>query len=308
VTGGAGFIGSHIVDQCVDLGYQTIVIDNLSSGREENINPKAMFYQVDIMGKEIYDVLNKIGPDIVIHLAAQVDVQKSIVDPSNDAEINILGTVNLLKAIKQANVKKIIYASSAAIYGIPDYLPIDEEHFSNPISFYGISKYAPEHYIKTFAQMYHINYSILRYSNIYGIRQIEKGEGGVISIFIKKILSDEEIVVFGDGNQTRDFIYIEDVVEANIRAIFTKDNSILNVSTNTAISINDLISSLQQISNKKSIIKYAKPKIGDIMHSRLDNAKAINFLQWNPKHNLSEGLRKTYEFYYNSFLQERIIK
>lgn len=298
VTGGAGFIASHIVDKLIDKQHEVIIIDNLSTGKTENINPKAKFYKEDIINKEnIKLIFNKETPEILIHHAAQIDVQKSIMNPSEDALINIVGTINLLECCRDYGVKKIIYASSAAEYGEPIEIPITTKHVSNPISFYGISKHTPIHYIQVFSKLYGIKYTILRYANVYGIRQDPKGEGGVISIFINKYLKGESPVIYGDGEQTRDFIYVDDIVEANVNAINRGDGRIYNISIMKSTSLNSLIKIFETISGKKLKLIYASERKGDIRHSSLDNTISRFELKWEPKYSLEEGVKTTYEYY-----------
>lgn len=297
VTGGAGFIGSHIVDKLINEGLDVVVIDNLSTGKLENLNEKAKFYNLDITSKQLATVFEKEKIDVVIHQAAQTDVQKSLQDPISDSKVNINGTINLLKCCRKYNVRKIIYASSAAVYGKPEYLPIDEKHPIQPMSFYGISKFTPENYFRIYKELYGLNYTILRYSNIYGPRQDSKGEGGVIAIFIDKLLNEQTPIIFGDGEQTRDFLYVEDVAEANFRAIFKGDGEILNISTNTRISINQLYTELTSILHLDLKPHYREARLGDILHSSLNNQKAIQILNWQPKYTFSEGLLKTVSYY-----------
>jgi len=300
VTGGAGFIGSNIVDKLIDLNYEVIIIDNLSTGKIENINKKANFYNLDIKDKAIEKVFQSHNISFLIHTAAQIDVQKSFDNPSFDAENNILGTINILNNCVKYDIEKIIYSSSAAVYGEPNYLPIDEEHSISPISPYGISKFVPEKYIQMYNKIYNLNFTILRYSNAFGPRQDAKGEGGVISIFIDRMLNDKLPVIFGDGEQTRDFIYVSDIVSANINALAFAANKILNISSNNKISINYLVSDLNNIlkSNIKPIFK--KEKEGDIKHSSLNNIKAKESLNWKPRVSFLDGLRKTIEFNKNT--------
>lgn len=298
VTGGAGFIGSHIVDQLISNNYEAIVVDNLSTGKEENINPAAVFYKVDITN---YQDLNKVfseeKPDYVIHQAAQISVQNSIINPSFDADINIIGTVNLLSCCVKFGSKKIIFASSAAVYGNPIYLGIDEAHSVQPLSFYGISKQIAEHYIKVFSGLYNLKYTILRYANVYGIRQDPKGEGGVVSLFVDKLLNDELPAIFGDGKQTRDFIYVEDIALANLAAIYSGDGETINISTNQPMSIIELLKMMNEICGTSIKAVYAEVRQGDIRESYLNNTKAKQILAWEPVHSLYEGLRLTLEFY-----------
>jgi UDP-glucose 4-epimerase len=297
VTGGAGFIGSHIVDLLIENGYEVVIVDNLSTGKEEFINKKAIFYKKDITDDDLYEIFEKEKPDYVVHQAAQIDVQRSIDDPVFDAKVNILGTVNLLESCRKSGIKKIVYASSAAVYGNPEYLPIDEVHKINPISYYGISKHTAEHYFEVYSQLYDLKYTILRYANVYGIRQDPKGEGGVISIFIDKMLKGERPIIFGDGNQTRDFVYVKDVAKANLLALEKGDSEVVNISTNKATSINKLVELMNEIMNTSLEPIYAEPRKGDIVHSYLDNKKALEVLGWKPEYSLEDGLRETIEYY-----------
>jgi len=297
VTGGAGFIASNIVDELINYGYQVVVVDNLSSGKTENLNKSAEFYQMDIRDAELEKVFKDHNITHVIHHAAQIDVQKSVAEPIFDAENNILGTINLLENCRDYGVKKIIYASSAAVYGEPDYLPIDEEHSIKAMSPYGISKFTPEQYIKMYSKLYNIKYSIFRYANVYGPRQDPKGEGGVISIFVDKMLAGENPVIFGDGEQTRDFIYVNDIVRANIMALIKGDNIVVNISTETRESVNDLVRYLNEILETNIDVIYNDFRQGDILHSSLKNNRAEEFLGWTPDFDLKDGLKQTIEYY-----------
>ncbi|TCO60242.1 SDR family oxidoreductase [Caldanaerobacter subterraneus] len=306
VTGGAGFIGSHIVDLLIENGYEVVIVDNLSTGKEEFINKKAIFRKKDITDEDLYKIFEKEKPDYVIHQAAQIDVQKSIDNPVFDAKVNILGTVNLLEYCRKSGVKKVIYASSAAVYGNPEYLPIDEEHRINPISYYGISKQTPEHYFDVYSQLYGLKYTILRYANVYGVRQDPKGEGGVISIFIDKMLKGERPIIFGDGNQTRDFVYVKDVAKANFLALEKGDNEIVNISTNRTTTINELVYVMNKIMGTSLKPIYTEPRKGDIVHSYLDNKKALDVLGWKPEYSLEDGLRETIEYYRVKYAEDEV--
>jgi len=297
VTGGAGFIASNIVDELINDGYKVIVVDNLSSGKKENLNKNAEFYHMDIRDAELEKIFKDNSITYVIHHAAQIDVQKSLAEPIFDAENNILGTINLLDNCRDYEVEKIIYASSAAVYGEPDYLPIDEEHSIKAMSPYGISKYTPEQYIKMYSKLYDIKYSIFRYANVYGPRQDPKGEGGVISIFVDKMLAGEKSIIFGDGKQTRDFIYVNDIVKANIMALNKGDNIVVNISTETRESVNDLVKYLNEILETNIDAVYKNARKGDILHSSLKNNRAEELLGWTPEYDLKEGLKQTVEYY-----------
>ncbi|NFO31267.1 NAD-dependent epimerase/dehydratase family protein [Clostridium botulinum] len=298
ITGGAGFIGSNLVDLLIEKNNDVIIVDNLSQGKIENINKNSRFYKCDIVNVEALEFVFTIEkPEIVIHNAAQIDVQTSLKKPSLDAEVNIKGTINVLECCRKFGVRKIIYPSSAAVYGNPKYLPVDEEHPINPISFYGTSKHTPEHYIQTYSKLYDIKYTIFRYANVYGIRQDPKGEGGVISIFIDKFLENKSPIIFGDGNQTRDFVYVKDIAKANLLALTNGDNEICNISTQKPISINELLKTMQEILNSDLEAIYKHKRHGDIKYSSLKNEKAHEFLKWNAEYSLKEGLKETCMYY-----------
>lgn len=297
VTGGAGFIGSHIVDLLIQRGDEVIIIDNLSTGKEEQIHPQARFYCIDLNDPRLIEIVKEEQPDAIVHQAAQIHVPTSVENPVFDATCNIIGTLNVLEACRQANVQKVVYASSAAVYGNPQYLPLDEEHPVQPLSGYGISKHTPEHYLQVYHQLYGLDYTVLRYSNVYGIRQDPQGEGGVISIFLEKIFSGQPLVVFGNGEQTRDYIYVEDVAKANLAALSKGSREIINIGTGVATSLNELIEMFEEITGKELEVKHAPERQGDIKHSLFDIEKAIRLLDWQPKTSIREGLRKTYEYY-----------
>ena len=290
VTGGAGFIGSHIVDKLIDKGYTVIIADNLSAGNMHNVNPEAKFCKIDIRDPNLERIFQENTIDYVFHEAAQASVNKSIEDPYNDMTVNIMGSLNLFQLCKKYAVKKTIIASTAAVYGNPIYLPVDEKHSTEMLSFYGLSKFTMENYLK----LLDIDYLIFRYSNVYGPRQDANGEAGVISVFIDKILKKEPLEIHGTGKQTRDFIYVEDIAAANILGLETAiKNEVINVSTNTHSNIIELINILQNISRLEITTSFTKPREGDIEHSTLDNSKARDFLSWTNTVSLSQGLEKT---------------
>lgn len=294
VTGGAGFIGSHIVDQLIDNGDQVFIIDNLSTGKEEQLNPKATFYRMDLTDYHLTQVLQKEKPEVVIHQAAQTQVQRSILEPLFDANSNIMGTIYLLEACRLSGVRKIILASTAAVYGNPEYLPIDEEHPIRPLSGYGIGKFSAEQYLHVYHNLYGIGYTILRYANVYGLRQNAKGEGGVISIFIDRLLHNQAITIYGDGEQTRDYIYVEDIARANVAAIHRGNGEILNIGTGISTSINELVNLFTQVTGNQVMREYKEERSGDIKDSLFDNKRARAVLNWEPKVGLLEGLRHTF--------------
>lgn len=296
VTGGAGFIGSHIVDMLISEGHNVSIIDNLSHGNISNINKKATFYQFDICDKSIATVFEKEKPEIVIHEAAQIKVPKSVEDPIHDANVNIIGSINILECCKNFNVKKIIYPASAAIFGEPKYLPIDENHPLDMISGYGVSKHTVEHYLKIYKTLYDIDYTILRYSNVYGPRQDSSGEGGVVAIFTEQLLNDMIPTIFGDGSSTRDFVYVKDVAKANILAMNSDKIGIYNVCTNLKISINDLFNKMNTIMNKSILPIYATERKGDIAHSYMSYDKISKEIGWRPEYTLDKGLIETLKY------------
>lgn len=296
VTGGAGFIGSHIVDLLIDGGHEVIVVDNLSTGNKEFVNKNASFYLLDINSPQLEDVFNKEKPDFVIHQAAQVDVAKSIQNPAVDGYANIIGTIRLLECCRKFNVRKIVYASSCAVYGETNDCSIRENSMVQPISFFGISKHTPELYIQLYQQLYGISFTILRYANVYGPRQTSKGEGGVIAIFMQKAIKGEQVVIYGDGEQTRDFVYVKDVAAANVLSLNKGKNQIINIGLNKKTSINKLYA---LISSKYISPIYLPKRNGDILYSRLNNEKAMELLDWMPSYDLLYGLTETKEFYEN---------
>lgn len=292
VIGGAGFIGSHIVDMLIDKNYEVCIIDNMSHGKKENINSGAKFYKMDIRNPEIIDIFKTEKPDYVVHEAAQINVSNSIINPIEDAEINIIGSINVLEACKQTKVKKIIYPASAAIFGNPRYLPIDELHPLDMISPYGVSKHTVEHYLKVYKELYDIDYVILRYSNVYGPRQSSSGEGGVVAIFCDRLMKGQAPVIYGDGEQIRDFVYVKDVAAANIMALESDKCGTYNVSTNTKTSINELLKCIESSFNLFAKPIYKEARIGDIEESYMAYDKIYKELGWKPRYGLECGVQE----------------
>jgi UDP-glucose 4-epimerase len=297
ITGGAGFISSHVVDLLIDNNYEVCIIDNLTHGSKNNINKKAKFYEMDIRDTKLIEVFEIEKPDYVIHNAAQISVPASVDDPMNDASINILGTVNVLEASRKVNVKKIIYPASAAIFGEPSYLPIDEEHPLEMLSGYGVTKHTVEHYLKVYKTLYNIDYVVLRCANIYGPRQDSSGEGGVIAIFCEKLLMDQTPYIYGDGEQIRDFVYVKDVAKAYLMALQSDINGIYNVSTNIKITINELFKVINELLNKNISCIYADERKGDIRDSYMTYDKIKGEIGWKPETSITEGLKETLNYY-----------
>ena len=297
VTGGAGFIGSHLVDRLIEDGHTVQVIDNLYTGNKEFVHSKAQFVELDIRDPKLCSVLEEFRPDYIFHEAAQTEVSTSMSDPMLDCDINLMGLINLLNAAVKLDVKKFLMPSSAAVYGNLDTLPLNEEMLGNPSSFYGLTKLTTEHYLRIYHEAFGLPYICYRYSNVFGPRQGNGGEGGVISIFAKAIVQDSPIIIYGDGKQTRDFIYVDDVVEANILGIQHQVTGIYNVSTGISSSVNLLVDEFRNISGKDIEVVYDKPRLGDIRDSVLATDKSEKELLFTAKYNLHDGLIKTYEYF-----------
>lgn len=298
VTGGAGFIGSHIVDALIAQGHEVAVMDNLITGRKENLNAQAKFYHVDIRDQEIENIFQRERFEVVYHQAAQMDVRKSVADPRYDAEVNILGTLNLLQQAQKTGVKKFIFASTGgAIYGEQVQFPAGEEHPTWPASPYGITKLACEKYIVFFGQNYGINYALLRYANVYGPRQSPHGEAGVVAIFTSRMLSGEQPVINGDGKQTRDYVYVGDVVAANLRALDYPQNDYFNVGTGIETDVNELFRILNRATGNRMKELHGAAKAGEQLRSVLSYDKAARLLDWRPKVALEQGLTQTVQWF-----------
>lgn len=297
VTGGAGFIGSHLVDRLIEDGHTVQVIDNLYTGNKEFVHSKVQFVELDIRDPKLYSVLEEFRPDYIFHEAAQTEVSTSMSDPMLDCDINLMGLINLLNAAVKLDVKKFLMPSSAAVYGNLDTLPLNEEMIGNPSSFYGLTKLTTEHYLRIYHEAFGLPYICYRYSNVFGPRQGNGGEGGVISIFAKAIVQGSPIIIYGDGKQTRDFIYVDDVVEANILGMQHQVTGIYNVSTGISSSVNLLVDEFRNISGKDIEVVYDKPRLGDIRDSVLATDKSEKELLFTAKYNLHDGLIKTYEYF-----------
>ena len=301
ITGGAGFIGSHLTDALIRKNHHIIVVDDLSTGKKTNLNPQAKFYKLKIQSPKLTDVFRKEKPNVVFHLAAQMNVRKSISDPSFDAQTNILGSINLLENCVKHKIKKFIFISTGgAIYGDGVKIPTPENAAAAPLSPYGVAKFAIEKYLYFYNHQYKLSYTILRLANIYGPRQNYLGEAGVVAIFCHNLKNNQPLTIFG-GAQTRDFVYVADVVQAGLKAMSKSKQGIYNVGTSQQTSINQLAEITQKISQIKIPIKH-KPYIkGEQMKSCLSYHKINQELNWQAEYNLDRGLRKTWDHFHHHY-------
>jgi UDP-glucose 4-epimerase len=298
VTGGAGFIASHVADLYLKNGYEVVIVDDLSTGRRSNLNPAATFYEMDIRDPKLAEVFEKEKPDFVNHHAAQMDVRRSVVDPLFDASVNVLGSINVIECAKKYNVKRLVYISTGgAVYGEPEYLPCDEAHPINPICQYGASKHTVEHYLYMYQVNYGLNYTVIRYPNVYGPRQDPHGEAGVVAIFTGLMLKEQQVVINGDGEQVRDFTYVGDCARANLLALTANRNGIYNVGVNKGTSVNEIYRTLKMITGYKREAVHGPAKVGETRKIYLNATKAERELGWIPTVSLEEGLRQTVEYF-----------
>ncbi|MCI2424992.1 NAD-dependent epimerase/dehydratase family protein [Candidatus Acetothermia bacterium] len=329
VTGGAGFIGSHVVDALIAQGERVVVVDDLSSGKEENLNPKAQFYRMDICDPKLEKIFASGGIVIrdesttspkdriewVCHHAAQIDVRKSVADPREDARVNITGLLNLLENCVRYRTKGVIFVSSGGVvYGEPDQLPVNETYPKGPFSPYGVSKLCSEYYLYYYQSIHGLPYIALRYGNVYGPRQDPHGEAGVVAIFVGKMLAGETPTIFGDGKQLRDYVFVEDVAQANLLAIKQLETASLahslndrayNIGTGIGTSVNELFAHLQEIIGFRGSASYGPERKGELRRIFLDVSKAETELAWKPVVDLREGLKRTVEFFRERLRKEK---
>jgi UDP-glucose 4-epimerase len=309
ITGGAGFIASNIVDEYIKNGHEVVIIDNLSSGKIENVNPEAKFYLCDIRSPLVEKIFEIEKPDIVNHHAAQISVPNSVANPVNDAEINVLGLLNILQNSVKQKVKKVIFISSGgAVYGEAEEYPTTENYSPIPLSPYAITKFVAEKYLYFYKVQFGLNFTILRYSNVFGPRQDPHGEAGVISIFINKLLRNERPKIYAypdepDG-MIRDYIYVKDVVKANLFALEKGENDIVNIATKTEINTTLLFNTICKVMNKNVIPDKDAARKGDLKHSCLDNSKAKKVFGWSPEYSLEEGLKETCRFFSEKYSKQ----
>ena len=299
VTGGAGFIGSHVVDTFIANGHEVVVVDDLSTGRRSNLNPAATFYKIDIRSEELKAVFEKERPQVVDHHAAQMDVRRSVDDPLFDADVNVLGSIKLIELAREYGVERFIYISTGgAVYGEPEYLPCDESHPINPICPYGASKHTVEHYLYMYKELYDLDYVVLRYPNVYGPRQDPHGEAGVVAIFTGLMLNGEQVVINGDGDQERDFVYVADCARANLLALTSDSkNTIFNLGEGKGTTVNQVYQELKQITNYSLSAVHGPAKVGETRRIFLEAKKAASELDWQPTIGLSAGLTETVNYF-----------
>lgn len=294
VTGGAGFIGSHLVDRLVSLGHKVAVIDDLSTGRRQNLNSRAVLYQTNVASSAVREVFERERPEIVFHLAARASVSASVREPAVDAETNVLGAIRVLEAAQRTGVRKVVYTSTGgALYGEPERLPCDESHPVRPLAPYGTSKYTGELYVELFHRLHGLDYTILRYGNVYGPRQDPHGEAGVVAIFARRMLDGTQCTIHGSGEQERDFVYVSDVVEANVLAIEKGSGRAFNIGSGQAASVNRIAELLRRATGygKEPVHGPALP--GEVFKIYLDSSLARRELGWQPRVSLEEGIRLT---------------
>jgi UDP-glucose 4-epimerase len=300
ITGGAGFIGSHVADAYLALGHDVLVIDSLwahGGGRRDNIPERASFMHMDVRDEGIERVLRDFAPDVVSHHAAQHSVAISSRDPIYDAQINVIGLLNVLESSVKAKVKKIIFASSGATFGEPKQLPIDERTPQHPESPYAITKMVSEHYLRFYKAQHGMDFTALRYGNVYGPRQDPNGEAGVVSIFIGRFLVQQGIKIFWDGEQTRDYIYVGDVASANVAALERGGGSCYCIGTGKKTSVNEIYRALVEVTGFEAPVERLERRPGDVRDAQFDATLAKRDLVWDPETSLVDGMRKTYEFF-----------
>ena len=298
VTGGAGFIASQIVDAYIERGHEVHILDDFSTGQQSNLNPKATVHRIDIAEAQTAKLIEQIKPEVLSHHAAQMDVRHSVADPAFDARVNIIGFINLLEACKNAGAKKVIFASSGgAVYGEQEVFPAPESHATQPASPYGVSKRTGELYLSYYNQVYGMPYIALRYANVYGPRQSTMGEAGVVAIFLSMLLSGKTPIINGDGRQTRDYVYVADVVAANVAALESTFVGQINIGTGAETDVVTIYEHLREAIGSETKAQHGPAKTGEQRRSCLDAGRAAEILGWRPQMALRDGLQRTAAYY-----------
>jgi UDP-glucose 4-epimerase len=300
VSGGAGFIGSHTVDALVaDGGHEVSIIDDLSAGKREQVNSRGRFYQADIRdAAAVRGVIERERPEVLVHLAAQMDVRRSVADPAFDAQVNLVGFLNLMEAGREHGLRRVVFSSTGgAIYGEQESFPCEENHPLRPVSPYGVAKLATEKYLFFYHAQYGIDYVAMRYANVYGPRQDPHGEAGVVAIFCGRILEDRPVTIYGDGGQTRDYVFVADVVRANMAAVASNVSGAFNVGTGVETDVNQLYAALARIAGTDRAPEFGPPRAGEQRRSVILPARAAKELGWRPQVELSDGLAQTLRFF-----------
>jgi UDP-glucose 4-epimerase len=298
VTGGAGFIASHVSDRFLELGHAVSIVDNLSTGKRRNIPAAAAFHEIDIRNPSLDDVFAQEKPEVVCHHAAQTDVRKSVSDPIYDTEVNLLGTLNILECCRRHGVRKVIYAGSGgAMYGEAVYMPADEEHPVNPVSPYGVSKHTVEHYLYTYLVNHGLGFTVLRYPNVYGPRQDPHGEAGVVAIFAMQMLEGRTPTIFGDGTKTRDYCFVGDIVRGNELALEKGDGAVCNLGRGIEVSDFEVFTAVRDAVGVAVEPLYAPERPGEVQHIALDASRAQREIGWEWQVDLAQGVARSVEFY-----------
>ena len=300
VTGGAGFIGSHTVDALVATGqHQVSIIDNLTAGKRHQVNPAARFHEIDLRDADaVRRVIEAETPEVIVHLAAQMDVRRSVADPPYDAQVNVVGFLNLMESARQHGLRRVIFSSTGgAIYGEQEKFPAPEDHPLHPVSPYGVAKLATEAYLFFYKVQYGIDYTALRYGNVYGPRQDPHGEAGVVAIFCGRMLEGKPCTIYGDGKQTRDYVFVGDVVRANVAAASANVSGAINIGTGIETSVNDLYHTLGTVADVTRAPEYAPARPGEQSRSVISPARAAQLLNWRPQVDLAHGLDQTFTYF-----------
>lgn len=298
VTGGAGFIGSHVVDRFVDLGHEVAIVDNLVTGKAANLNPQASFHEADIRDDGLDRILQSERPEVVVHHAAHIDVRRSVADPAYDAGVNVIGSLNLLECCRRAKVRKVLYAGTGgALFGEAQYIPVDEAHPIDPISPYGVSKHTVEHYLFAYRVNHGLDFTVLRYPNVYGPRQDPHGEAGVVAIFALQLLEGQTPTIFGDGTKTRDYCYVGDIVEANALALDNGGGRVFNIGRGIEVTDRGIFEAVRDAVGSTGEPVYGPPRTGEVEHVALDATLARRELGWEWSVDLPEGVARAVAFY-----------